>query len=1261
MNRFRTRRKTPKDAAPGGPDGQDDTRPSTTLPGKSFRRNKKKSPPPKVELDLAHALPSSDDFRTSLLMPNLSARFSMLREQDDPKSKLGKANDDSVLFSHRTSKFGGLADIAEVASIKSSIRPPFAYGRTDSYNSGDGYGTDDDSSHNGSVLSRSRPGEGNVLFGGRQKIYKIPHAGATSKGGKPMYENDVNLTAFQKLRERHREAERRREDEHRDGGEGEPLDFPGHSPSRNRPPSPPLMGYNRNRETSSSTNSGPSNGRTSTAATSINSQGATPELERSMTKSRRLYDPGLDQHLYDQQSSAMYRLDQLTRQRQVGASSPIHNGPGLSHAKSATNLHDRYDKNAWQRFSPAALPALSPPISAHPLFPGHSRPPYGESRSTGASPLPGYTHTPPLSPLNSEADDAAVIPSAIRPEDRGKATAMGAFNKPSKPYDDRQYSQRQFQLHQGRQTPPPTRGISPTNHAETPPANVVQRDDLMADHPAAPILKRPSPGPHARGNGYFQDAPRAGTSPPSEMVPERDLATHAGESFVAGPRGSELSATEEGDLEGERPVTSDPSSLDRMFPSPHSSPEVQPNDTPYLPHVVEDPVSERDLDASSSAGYRNESTDDSKSTRAGVDSPTLGPTDGLSGMIRQHLRTDSDKSSIFCGGQSPSMPQAPIEAPPQTDQEPSHQDVKSGSPGKTSNHALDPRAYKLWKRSKNAENGVQGSFAHRQIGHYDEAGMLLPSNGAGPGRGLDSQQQTTGDVSVAGPFGSDARPGHSRDPSTETQREREAFANELAQRRKMVQDNLKSFAEAESRSTSPVPGSLKTDAPKESPRKGTGPFGMLKTMAAQASPATSKSENPARSQTRGLGLGDNKGQTFYGKSSSEDHWKEEEERMMRGFVKSPMASQSRFKTLQQSPRDAVREQEQRLQTNNYRYGPASSKASSVSSSRTTTPRDRSSSDASSSARSFTRSAPQKDGLEVHANGASNIPTGQQDQAPSTRKYSNPRRPGAEPIHQSSFEHPAYAGLGGRSRSNSKASSPSVVENGITSPLPMSVAPPPPLPANPAHRPPPMIFHPLDSVSPSLHNSPSTSAAPTPTSASRQGVLSPLGGSIHHKRSINKSDISEPTFLSCTSNVSTVSLPPGATLVGGGKEAKPPPVPPINPRRRRVTTVQTVLGTLGHGRGHDRDAPAMPPVPSNAAPFASNTMEEGTASADEGDRMLMQSHGLRKSSSEGGHLNARARQQAMATPSPNMPAFPRNAVSEESTTTKPQAGFEGAMF
>ena len=88
------------------------------------RRAKKAPVVEKVELDLSAALPAAADFRTSLIMNSLSQRFSMLKEQDDPHSKMGKAMDDSVLAPRRQSRlmdFGytpgrDLHDIAEVSS-----------------------------------------------------------------------------------------------------------------------------------------------------------------------------------------------------------------------------------------------------------------------------------------------------------------------------------------------------------------------------------------------------------------------------------------------------------------------------------------------------------------------------------------------------------------------------------------------------------------------------------------------------------------------------------------------------------------------------------------------------------------------------------------------------------------------------------------------------------------------------------------------------------------------------------------------------------------------------------------------------------------------------------------------------------------------------------------------------------------------------------------------------------------------------------------
>ncbi|KAK5005110.1 hypothetical protein LTR60_006354, partial [Cryomyces antarcticus] len=185
MNRFLTRKKLKEDA-PSERRPSEDYQPSLLSQSawrdpKRWKKNKKVQQEQKVEVNILGALPSTDNFRTSLMMPNLSARFSMLREQDDPNSKLGKASDDSVLQPKRQSRLmdfgftvGGLSDIAERSSVTSSIRPPFAYGRQDSYVSDDGDGTDNDSSQNGSLMSRARPGEGNVLFGGRQKVYRIP-------------------------------------------------------------------------------------------------------------------------------------------------------------------------------------------------------------------------------------------------------------------------------------------------------------------------------------------------------------------------------------------------------------------------------------------------------------------------------------------------------------------------------------------------------------------------------------------------------------------------------------------------------------------------------------------------------------------------------------------------------------------------------------------------------------------------------------------------------------------------------------------------------------------------------------------------------------------------------------------------------------------------------------------------------------------------------------------------------------------------------
>src|ERR1700744_3035413 len=125
---------------------------------RSLKRKQKNAVEPKPEIDLTTALPDTTDFRTSLLMPGLSARFSMLREQDDPNTKVGKASDDSVLFPKRVSRLNlfahnPLTDIAETESIQTTFKAPFFEDdRSHSFSESGGYASDDAAT----VLSRPR-------------------------------------------------------------------------------------------------------------------------------------------------------------------------------------------------------------------------------------------------------------------------------------------------------------------------------------------------------------------------------------------------------------------------------------------------------------------------------------------------------------------------------------------------------------------------------------------------------------------------------------------------------------------------------------------------------------------------------------------------------------------------------------------------------------------------------------------------------------------------------------------------------------------------------------------------------------------------------------------------------------------------------------------------------------------------------------------------------------------------------------------------
>ncbi|KAI2627656.1 hypothetical protein GGR54DRAFT_426352 [Hypoxylon sp. NC1633] len=604
MNRFRTKKRVKDDISAPRP-SQDS---ESSVAFRPFRKGRKNQEPEKVEIDLSTALPSTDEFRTSLLMTGLSARFSMLREQDDPNTKIGKASDDSVLFPKRQSRldyggFRGLGDIAEVESIKAAA--PFA--RKDSYNSDDA-----DSMTAGSVMGRAKPIEGNNLFGGRQKIYKIPVGANSSKtlgggmGGRALYDDDVALSAFQKWRQA--ERDRKSSDDEREA-ENEI------ETNAIRADSPILSGYNQKRETSSTTFSIPSLTRNSTAATSVasshrapslkdwqSSTSSTPGPERSVTRTRRLYESGLNNDLHEQQSSALSRIDTLTRQRTLGTRTPdlAQNSP----SPTTLGYGERFggERKILAKSSAPNLRSMSPPATASSAgTPDLSArvPSISEMRSN-------FGGAPPLSPPISETGENSLL--AIHPSDRGKATALGVFQKPSQPYDESRYAQRQLQRQQGRETPTLKSREEPSTSS-------------AADRSSSSLSI------HRKGSESGADAVRRMTG-----SPQYEPST----SFLADPDSDCSPAA------SPKPVVSPQVLLRR--PSDREHPAFRESAIPTPLSVASKPDNEPSPIADNMASL-------SPNTKgvSPADSPTLGPAPGagLSGMVRQHLRGDSNASSIY--------------------------------------------------------------------------------------------------------------------------------------------------------------------------------------------------------------------------------------------------------------------------------------------------------------------------------------------------------------------------------------------------------------------------------------------------------------------------------------------------------------------------------------------------------------------------------------------------------------------------------------
>lgn len=1107
MNRFRTKKKQKEVEAPTTRSSEDSEQ--SSLPFRGFRNRKKvQQEETKPEFDLATALPSTDDFRTSLLMSNLSARFSMLREQDDPNTKIGKASDDSVLYPNRQSRmadFGfsggaGLADIAEVESIRAAT-----FLRKDSFAS-------DDTDVKGGVMNRSKPLEGNNLFGGRQKVYKIPagsKAAAGGLGGRALYDDDVPMSAFQKWRQAERERSMER-------GEAQ-SDQPEEDVEPTRSASPPPSAYNQKRETSSTMSSASNLARNSTAATSITSQTANSVKDSSsaatssitantgpVTRARRLYEQGLNQDLQEQQSSALSRLDTMTRQRPFGT----RNDAGAAPSPSTAFALDRSVSERRAMLAKASAPNLRTPSSATTASPVSSA-----SSVPKPSPQPeaktNFGAAPPLSPPISETGEQPFLP--IQPNDVGKATALGMFQKPSQPYDESTYAQRQIQLQQGRETPTPKISLDASSN-----------------------LSPPS---------------QASQGMPPTPVPDSELPTPP----IISNLNLSLSTP---DLSLQRPADEDhPALRQSAMPTPLS---VTPRVSSPPPTI--------------------QTSSEESEEPVPIDSPTLGPAPGLaglSGMVRQHLRSESTNSSIYDGG-------------PQT----------SGVDSRFNTTLFSPSIVNdLASRSNPWMNGDQEWAVSYYGGNPDKEPAPETAN-------PDVTPEAKADI---------------------TEEEIDEFATQLADARRRVREKLTSYVESDSsRAGSPVPQEAAPPASSTSLS-----LGILKSKSSKGSIVErSRNTSAAPSKvTKMLGIGaatmstsplptkqsfDDKDVSTLATMREESRQQEAESQDTRNSSESATSGEPATKpededssrtppglrAFQKARRELQKRKEletlarrQATQTSaaadgqtplqpppradrsmNQRSPPSGDRRPPPVTYRPRAPSDESNYSNSPSGRDRSGSERSEGGGRSHSRPPRLMTNGNimsHDQlAPCSARTPMMRSPGlpgtdikGSPIMP---PHP-YPGRGVPSPAASPMLNQSRSVGNLalhTNRLGIDVHPGQPSPISPMGLPSPSPYG--AGASPSPVGTP-TSFGPR---IGRQPSVSqsPALGPVNAKRIVDKREISEPTLMSATTRVPTVNLPhqramgldgndrgrpyPESRSRSSSRGGAPPPLPPINPRRRR---------------------------------------------------------------------------------------------------------------
>ena len=612
-------------------EGEKESGVSGFLSGKSFKKGKSAPEPVTPVLDLASALPPTDDFRTSLLMPNLAQRFSILageqadsRSQPKPALNTTSSNDLGSFNFSPNFNTGGLSDIAETGSMSGSTGGKVGIANAQSRDSH----TSDESAAGG-IMNRARPGEGNVLFGGRQKIFRVA-ANSTrgssedtrepgSMGGRVYYDNDVPVSTFA-WREK-----KKAYDDYDDEKEDEDL----RELHNQRSSSPSQQGGSNNRNTSSSTNSTPLT-RSSTAATSVNSQHpsgsgypghiGSPPNTMVTGKSRRqpLYEQALDQKIQEQS-----KLELFTNQLRRGAMSP-----------APMNGHSPIDGYQGQRSG------ASSPIAERSQF-------YDNSHN---KPTPIATPVGGLSTFNfgldvKSGDDAS-----------GSMGAVGG-------YDDERYHLMQKQKLLVRDESPPRRMESPILSVESP---VQEHSKDHVSVKRSSVSSAASDGPGGLDWSKLDMSPRSSHTNNFKQADKRQSGTHSHQTFLSTHSSDESSdygydvrsdsfeqvRTGEGIGLGLRKPQGQKATSPPIHYENVSRPSTSGSGHHSIASTIDQKTVERESDGqplARSNGNRPLSPISPHLIAKDEDSPTLPPVQGLSVLVRQHLRTDSGRSSIYAG------------------------------------------------------------------------------------------------------------------------------------------------------------------------------------------------------------------------------------------------------------------------------------------------------------------------------------------------------------------------------------------------------------------------------------------------------------------------------------------------------------------------------------------------------------------------------------------------------------------------------------